>query len=113
MQRPKKQPAPEADVYGLMLLVRVRKEPQGEPEVLCPKCGALFYGEVVSTGDGFDTDAKAFRKMPVAGAVVTFEDNGEHIEGHYFYQGDHEYRVIHLDTVIVAFPQTDGTETKD
>ena len=107
--RAKKSTIPDVNVYGLMLLVRVRKEPESQPEVLCPKGGALFYGEVVSTGDGFDTDAKAFRKMPTVGSVVTFEDNGEHIEGHYFFLDDQEYRVIHLDTVIVAFPQADGS----
>lgn len=104
----KKEKVAFADVYGLMLLVRVRKEPEGLPEVLCPKGGGLYYGEVAACGDGYDTDAKSFRKVPQPGTIVTFEESGEHVEGHYFFVGDHEYRVIHLDSVIVAFPRTEG-----
>lgn len=107
--RGSKKRAPFAEVYGLLLLVRVRKEPGGRPEVLCPKGGTLFYGDVVATGDGFDTDAKSFRKMPTVGFTVTFEESGEHIEGHYFFMNDEEFRVIHLDSVIVSFPHADET----
>ena len=106
---PKKSKFPMSEVYGLLILVKLRKEPEGQPEVLCPKGGTLFYGEVVGTGDGYDTDAKAFRRMPPLGAVVTFEESGDHVEGHYFFMNDEEYRVIHLDSVIVSFPQADET----
>ena len=109
----RKEPKPEfGEVYGLMLMVRVRKEPAGLPEVLCPKGGALFYGQVVACGDGYDTDAKSFRRVPQIGSVVTFEENGEHVEGHYFFVGEQEYRIIHLDSVIVAFPQADGNPSE-
>lgn len=104
---PKKGKPLPFEVYGLLLLVRIRKEPGAQPEVLCPKGGTLYYGTVMGIGDGYDTDAKAFRKMPAVGAVVTFEENGEHVEGHYFFLNDEEYRVIHLDSVIVSFPQAD------
>lgn len=97
------------EVYGLLLLVRIRKEAAEQPEVLCPKGGTLFYGDVVVAGDGYDTDAKAFRRMPPPGSVVTFEESGDHVEGHYFFMNDEEYRVIHLDSVIVAFPKTDDS----
>ena len=108
----KKEKPPFADVYGLMLLVRVRKEPAGLPEVLCPKGSGLYYGEVLTCGDGYDTDAKSFRRMPTPGSVVTFEENGEHVEGHYFFHDEQEFRIIHLDSVIVAFPQNDGTASE-
>ncbi len=109
MKPASKKKQPPFDVYGLLLAVRVRKEPGSQPEVLCPKGGTLFYGDVFVTGDGYDTDAKEFRRMPSVGSVVTFEESGEHVEGHYFFMNDQEYRVIHLDSVIVSFPHPDET----
>lgn len=65
----------------------------------------MRYGRVVAAGDGFDAGASAFREMPQVGALVAFEESPEGVEGHYFYQRDEEYRVLHLDAVIIAFPQ--------
>ena len=38
-------------------------------------------------------------------AVVAFEEPAEEVEGHYFYVNGEEYRVLRLDSVILAFPQ--------
>jgi hypothetical protein len=43
--------------------------------------------------------------MPQLGALVAFEESPEGVEGHYFYQRNEEYRVLHLDAVIIAYPQ--------
>ena len=37
-------------------------------------------------------------------AIVAFEENPEEVEGHYFYIGGEEHRVIRLDAVILSFP---------
>jgi hypothetical protein len=42
--------------------------------------------------------------MPAVKAVVAFEESAEEVEGHYFYVGGEEYRVIRLDSVILSFP---------
>ena len=36
--------------------------------------------------------------------VVAFEESAEEVEGHYFYIGGEEYRVIRLDSIILSFP---------
>ncbi len=104
MSRSKDAPNFEYKVYGLHLVVKMLKEPPSGREINCPKGGTVLYGEVVVTGDGYDADAREFRDMPSMGAIVTFEESGEDVEGHYFYLGGHEYRIVHLDTVIVSFP---------
>ena len=92
-------------VYGVNFVVQVLSEPPAGLTIHCPRGSPMRYGRVVATGDGFDAGANAFREMPDVGALVAFEESPEGVEGHYFYQGDKEYRVLHLDAVIIAFPQ--------
>lgn len=92
-------------VYGVNFLVQVVSEPPAGLTIHCPRGSPIRYGRVVVTGDGFDAGANAFREMPHVGALVAFEESPEGVEGHYFYQRNEEYRVLHLDTVIIAFPQ--------
>jgi len=103
---PEKSPQ-SMQVFGLFILVKMDTGPGDNPEVMCPKGASLLYGSVISTGDGYDPDAKEFRKMPTVGATITFEESGESVEGHYFFTGGQEYRIVHLDSVIVSFPVTD------
>jgi hypothetical protein len=91
-------------VYGINLLVRLLSEPPADLRVHCPKGSPIRYGEVVGRGDGFDEGANAFREMPPLRAIVAFEENPEEVEGHYFYVGGEEHRVIRLDAVILSFP---------
>lgn len=106
--RPEESRSPEKmQVFGLFLLVKMDQGPGDNPEVMCPKGASLLYGQVISSGDGYDPDAKEFRKMPSVGSTITFEESGESVEGHYFYVGGQEYRVVHLDSVIVSFPVSD------
>lgn len=102
--REKKRSALPFEVFGLHMVVRICKEPPAGKEVFCPKGGTVLYGEVVAVGDGFDADANKFRPVPQPGSFVTFEEAGEEVEGHYFYLDGTEYRVVHLDSIIVAFP---------
>jgi hypothetical protein len=92
-------------VFGVNFLVQVISQPPAGLTIHCPRGSPMRYGRVVATGDGFDAGANAFREMPHVGALVAFEETPEGVEGHYFYQGDEEYRVLHLDAVIIAFPQ--------
>jgi hypothetical protein len=41
--------------------------------------------------------------MPGIGSIVAFEESAEDVEGHYFYCGQDEYRVLPLDVVIIAY----------
>ena len=91
-------------VYGINLLVRMMSEVPADVRVNCPKGSPIRYGEVVGRGDGFDEGANAFREMPPVHAIVAFEENPEEVEGHYFYIGGEEHRVIRLDSVILSFP---------
>jgi hypothetical protein len=43
--------------------------------------------------------------MPPMEAVVAFEETAEEVEGHYFYVSGEEFRVLRLDSVILAFPR--------
>ncbi len=92
-------------VYGVNFLVHVLSEPPAGLSIHCPRGSPIRYGRVVAAGDGFDAAANAFREMPQIGALVAFEESPEGVEGHYFYQGNEEYRVLHLDAVIIAYPQ--------
>lgn len=92
-------------VYGVNFLVQVLFEPPIGLAIHCPRGSSIRYGRVVATGDGFDGGANAFREMPQIGSLVAFEESPEGVEGHYFYQGNEEYRVLHLDAVIIAYPQ--------
>lgn len=92
-------------VYGVNFLVQVLFEPPTGLAIHCPRGSSIRYGRVVATGDGFDGGANAFREMPQIGSLVAFEESPEGVEGHYFYQGNEEYRVLHLDAVIIAYPQ--------
>lgn len=91
-------------VFGLYILVHVQKETPKDTEVHCPKGDLVVYGKVLHAGDGFDADAADFRPMPPTGSMVAFEESGEDVQGHYYYKDGEEYRVIHLDSVILSFP---------
>ena len=91
-------------VFGLSMVLRIL-DPDTVPfQVQCPRGQPIQYGEVVSRGDGFDAHAQCFRRMPALGAVVAFEETAEGVEGHYFFVGDDEFRILHLDAVDIAFP---------
>lgn len=106
-------PAPEPrgwtsgpyEVYGAYILVKVLPTPPAGREVYCPKTGRILYGEVTAHGDGFDPACNQFRDMPRPGAMVTFEESDETVEGHYFFIEAQEYRVVHIDSLIVSFPR--------
>jgi len=91
-------------VYGINLLVRLMGEGPADVRVHWPKGSPIRYGEVIARGDGFDEGANAFREMPELKVVVAFEESAEEVEGHYFYIGGEEYRVIRLDAIILSFP---------
>jgi hypothetical protein len=90
-------------VFGMNVLVHICGEPN-DAAVHCPKGCNMVYGRVVSSGDGYDPDANQIRPMPVPGSLVAFEEGMEQVEGHFFYAADEEYRIVHVDAVIVAFP---------
>ncbi|GEM_PF-522804 len=100
----KKQQDSPFQVYGLHILVHVQRETPKDLELHCPKGDNVVYGKVLTAGDGFDPDAADFRPMPVAETLVAFEETGEEVQGHYFYRDTEEFRVIHLDSVILSFP---------
>ncbi len=95
-------------VFGLWAVVRIGKEAKGSPEVQCPKGGTIVYGEVVAAGDGYDSEAQQFRTMPTVGTVIALEETGDDLEGHYFYLNDLEYRIVHLDSIIINFLGEEG-----
>lgn len=95
---------PRFRVYGLNLVAKMLRDTPPEVVLHCPKGMPIQYGVVVSRGDGFDAQADEFREMPDLGALVAFEETTEGVEGHYFYLGQEEFRVLHLDIVNIAFP---------
>jgi hypothetical protein len=103
---PEPTPAPPEDgavVFGMNVLVRICSEPV-DSAVHCPKGCNMVYGKVVAVGDGYDADANQFRPMPAPGSLVAFEEGMETVEGHFYYTSGEEFRVVHVDAVIVAFP---------
>lgn len=88
-------------VFGLWVVARIR--PNLKVEVHCPKGGQMIYGEVITVGDGFDSEARQFRGMPPVGTMLAFEESGDDLEGHYFYLDDQEYRIVHLDSIVINF----------
>ncbi|HLC20707.1 MAG TPA: hypothetical protein VJM10_01190 [Candidatus Methylomirabilis sp.] len=92
-------------VYGINLVVRVLREPPDTLTLHCPRGASIRYGSVVVAGDGFDEGSNSFREMPPLEAIVAFEEASEGVEGHYFYRDNEEYRVLSLDSIIIAFPQ--------
>jgi hypothetical protein len=92
-------------VYGINLLVRVLREPPDTLTLHCPRGASIRYGQVVVAGDGFDEGSNSFREMPPVQAIIAFEEASEGVEGHYFYRDNDEYRILPLDSVIIAFPQ--------
>ncbi|MBN1442601.1 MAG: hypothetical protein JXA90_07830 [Planctomycetes bacterium] len=91
-------------VFGLWVVVRMLSPDRTPFAVQCPHGQPIQYGTVISRGDGFDPEAGAFRPLPPIGSVAAFEESPEGIEGHYFFVGDQEYRVVHLDVINIAFP---------
>lgn len=96
--------APNCQVFGAFVLVKMLAAPPPGQEVFCPKTGRVLYGDVCVRGDGFDPACNQFRDMPPLGATVTFEESDENVEGHYFFVGGQEFRVVHIDSLIVSFP---------
>lgn len=92
-------------VYGINLVVRVLPEPPDTLTLHCPRGASIRYGQVVVAGDGFDEGSNSIREMPPLEAIVAFEEASEGVEGHYFYRDNEEYRVLSLDSIIIAFPQ--------
>ena len=92
-------------VYGINLVVRVLREPPDTLTLHCPRGASIRYGQVVVAGDGFDEGSNSLREMPPTESIVAFEEASEGVEGHYFYRDNDEYRVLSLDSVIIAFPQ--------
>ncbi|MCI0371886.1 MAG: hypothetical protein L0214_11025 [candidate division NC10 bacterium] len=96
-------------VYGINLAIRVLSEPPpGVSPLHCPQGHPMRYGAVVQTGDGFDEAARSFREMPKTGAIVAFEESQEGVEGHYFYLGEDEFRILPIDAIIIAFSESEG-----
>jgi hypothetical protein len=95
---------PRFEVYGVWTVIRMGGADATPYAVQCPKGQPIQYGTVVCRGDGFDPVAETFRDMPPLGAVVAFEETAEGIEGHYFFVGDDEYRILHVDAINIAFP---------
>ncbi|MFQ5841840.1 MAG: hypothetical protein ACE5I8_05315 [Thermodesulfobacteriota bacterium] len=93
-------------VYGINLLIKILSEPPSEVRLHCPQGFPVRCGMVVSQGDGLDTEANFFRPMPGIGTTVVFEEPEEDVEGHYFYCGQEEYRVLPLDAVIISQDET-------
>jgi hypothetical protein len=89
------QPPPTCQVYGINILVKLLSEAPPGVRLYCPKGSPIRYGVVVGRGDGFDEGANTFREMPPIEAVVAFEETAE----------DDEFRVLRLDSVILAFPR--------
>jgi hypothetical protein len=96
---------PQCQVYGINILVKLLPEAPPGVRLYCPKGSPIRYGIVVGRGDGFDEGANTFREMPPIEAVVAFEETAEEVEGHYFYVSGEEFRVLRLDSVILAFPR--------
>ena len=92
-------------VYGINLVVRVLREAPDALTLHCPRGASIRYGQVVVPGDGFDEGSNSFREMQPLESIVAFEEASEGVEGHYFYRDNDEYRVLSLDSVIIAFPQ--------
>lgn len=91
-------------VYGLNLLLEmVTDDSTLDIEVHCPKGHTVHYGRVLAHGDGFDPDARGFRDMAPVGSIVAFEEHSEDVEGHYFFAGGREYRILHQDAVTATF----------
>jgi hypothetical protein len=97
--------SPPCQVYGINILVKLLEEAPAGVRIYCPKGSPIRYGVVAGRGDGFDEGANAFRDMPPIEAVVAFEEPAEEVEGHYFYVNGEEFRVLRLDSVILAFPR--------
>ena len=95
-------------VFGLWVVVRIKTAYTGKLEVHCPKGGTMIYGDVVATGDGFDGEARQYRPMPTIGTVIAVEESGDDLEGHYFFLNDQEYRIVHLDSIIINFLGEEG-----
>ncbi len=100
---------PRFQVFGLWLVVQMSGAATTPFAVQCPKGQPIQYGTVRSRGDGFDPEAGDFRELPPIGAVVAFEESAEDIEGHYFFAGDDEFRIVHLDAIDIAFPEQEGS----
>jgi hypothetical protein len=69
------------EVYGINLLVRLVPEKDAAIQLRCPEGTAMRYAEVVSRGDGFDSDGNVFRAMPHLYAIVAFEEDGDEAPG--------------------------------
>ena len=92
------------EVFGINLLVRLIDDKDAAVRVHCPKGATMLYGQLVSRGDGFDTEGSVFRTMPHLDAVLVFEEHADEPQGHSFTGPGGAYRLITLDDVLVALP---------
>ena len=92
------------EVYGIYLLVRLVPDEDSAIQLQCPKGAAILYGEVVSRGEGFDSEGNVFRAMPHIGAIVAFEESSDETRGHSFVIAGDEFRLVTLDDILVALP---------
>lgn len=99
---------PRFRVFGMNVMVRMAAEPVPDRVVHCPKGDNILYGEVVSSGDGYDPDPNCFRPMPPLGSLIVFEEASESVEGHSIYVGGQEFRIIHADSILVGMPDQDS-----
>ena len=93
-------------IDGINLLVRLVPEKDAAIQLRCPKGAAMCYAEVVSRGDGFDSDGNVFRAMPHICAIVAFEEDRDEARGHSFTAAGDDYRLITLDDVLLVLPPT-------
>ena len=71
----------------------------------CPKGSPIRYGVVVGPRRRFRRGRERLPRDAADDAVVAFEEPAEEVEGHYFYVNGEEFRVLRLDSVILAFPR--------
>jgi hypothetical protein len=68
------------EVYGIYLVVRLVADEEAAIQLQCPKGASILYGEIVSRGDGFDSEGNVFRAMPHIGTIpAAFEESSDEI----------------------------------
>jgi len=92
------------EVYGISLVVRLVPDEDAAIQLQCPKGSSILYGEIVSRGDGFDSEGNVFRAMPHIDAIVAFEEVSDETRGHCFVVAGDEFRLVTLDDILVALP---------
>ena len=101
------------EVYGIYLLVRLVPDEDAAIQLQCPRGASIHYGEIVSRGDGFDSEGNVFRAMPHIDAIVAFEESSDETRGHSFVVAGDEFRLVTLDDILVALPPRWGVGSPD